>query len=501
MSKEKTLKLLAIIFVLSAILAYISNAFFKTDNNFSESKIMNREQSLIKQDIIAEMDKPVVQKVLYANNEVVGVVKDLNSIEQMIAEVKESEYESEFPDSRLGFGEDVFIAEEMLNFQYEDKDEEIKNFIVENHLLAIETNKVTFSNGAVIYVKNATDFEEAKEDYLLNFVSEEEMKYIKQNESVPYDTDKYQSTSQSIEIVEKTTLSTGYASKDRIYKDKREIIEFLSYGYGTDKEYYTVQAYDTIDGVAYQAGISAQQLITINPHLKSRDQLIREGDKLNVTFFDSPINVIVKKHTVKNEIIYPASTLFIEDETLKEGTIETTVEEESGNQKVIYEETYVNGQLKDGAEVLSTTVLKEPVQEIVKRGTMVIPSVGSGSFRYPVDNATITCGWYCYSGHTATDFQNARSRYGSVLASDRGVVDKVSYDGIGGYHVWIDHNNGYKSYYGHMNGPAYVSVGQIVERGEVLGQIGMTGLATGPHVHLMITYNGSFIDPMSVVGR
>lgn len=501
MSNKKAIQLLAGLSFISVLIVFISTSVFASDNGLSNSKLLANTNSIIEQEIIAESEKQTVQKVLYANNEVVGVVTDLKSIEHMIEEVGSSEYKSEFPDSRLGFGEDVFIAEEMSNFYYENIDDKIKDYIIEEDLLAIETNKVTFSNGAVIYVKDVEDFEEAKEVYLLNFISEKELEYIKRNEKIPYNEEVYTSTAQSIEIVEKTTLSKGYASKDKIFKDKREIVEFLSYGYGTDKEYYTVQAFDQVDGVAYLAGISPQQLLTINPQIKSREQLLKEGDKLNVTFFDSPINVIVKKHTVKEEIIYPASTLFVDDPSLREGNTVTTVNEESGSKRVIYEETYVNGELKDGAEVLTSTVLKEPVQEIIKRGTMVVPNIGSGRFRYPVDNVSMTCGWYCYGGHTAVDVINRINRYGSVRAADRGVVEVASYKGVNGYHVWINHNNGYRTYYGHMNTAPYVRVGQTVERGEVIGQIGMTGVATGPHVHFMVTKNGSYINPLTVLGN
>lgn len=502
MNDKKTIYLLLVLAIISVALVIIPKTLLANEPvDLIESRLIQAtNESIIPQEVIAELENPVSQKVLYANNQIVGVVTDLSLIEDMIANVSKEEYEEDFPESNLVLGEDVFISEEMLSFQYENIDDKIIDYIVSEDLLAIETNKVTFSNGAVIYVKNAEDFELAKEEYLLNFVSENEMKYIKVGEPVPYNPEELTSTALSIEIVEKTKITRGYASKDKIYKDRREITEFLSYGYGTDKEYYTVEAFDTIDGVASKAGISPQQLLTINPHLKSRDQLIKEGDKLNVTFFDSPINVIVKKRNVKQEITYPPSTRYVDDPTLREGSIVTTVNEETGIKRVAYEERYVNGQLKDGSTVLDSTVLKEPVQEIIKRGTMVVPSVGSGRFRLPVDNAQLTCGWYCYSGHTAIDVINSLNRYGTVRASDRGVVEVASYGSINGYFVWINHNNGYKTYYGHMNTMPYVRVGQIVERGEVIGQIGMSGVATGPHVHMMITYNGAFINPSTVVG-
>lgn len=502
MNKNKTILVLSIITLVSAMFSFVPEII----NAKSEVSLLNSNllqatnQSKIEQKILNETKLPVSQRVLYANNEVIGVVSDLSRIEEVIATIGIEEYSQDFPDSQLVLGDDVFIAEEMLNFQYENIDDQIIEYIVDNDLLAIETNKVTFSNGAVIYVKNAVDFDVAKDEYLLNFIAEDDMKYIKNNEAVPYDPNAYSTTPLSLEIVEKTNLTKGYASKENILKDKREIIEFLSYGYSTDKQFYTIEAFDTVDGIAYQAGISPQQLLTINPNIKSREQLLKEGDEINVTFFDSPINVIVKKRAVKQEVVYPASTLYVNDPTLREGSTYIKTQEETGSKRVVYEETYVNGALKDGSTILDSEILKEPVREVIYKGTMIVPSIGSGRFRYPVDNPSLTCGWYCYAGHTANDYQNRYNRYGSVRASDRGTVQVASYHSINGYYVWINHNNGYRTYYGHFNGPAYVRPGQVVERGEVIGQIGMTGVATGPHVHFMIQYNGQYINPSVLVG-
>lgn len=500
MKDFKNYIIIGVLLLLSGLMVGFQSSINITAQNYSKSRLLNANVSKLDQGIIKEVSDPVSSKVLYAFNEVIGTVTDLDKIEAMINDVNKDLYEEEFPDSKLGFGEDVFIAEEMSYFIKEDIDQEIKNYIVENDLLAIESNKITFSNGAIIYVKNLEDFESAKEKYLLNFVSERELEYIREGEIPPLNKD-VGSTAKTLEILEKSTVSSGYASIENIYLDERSIIEFLSYGFEVETEYYTVEAFDTVDGVAFMAGISPQQLMTINPQIKSRDQLLKEGEKLNVTYFDSPINVIVKKHTVKDEVIYPESTKYVNDPTLREGVTVTSVYEKPGSQRVTYEETYVNGQLKDGAEILAKEVLVAPVREVIRRGTMVMPRVGSGSFRYPVDNPSITCGWYCYPGHQATDFINAYNRYGSVRASDRGVVSEASYKSINGYYVVINHNNGYTTYYGHLNTRPYVNVGQTVSRGEVIGQIGSTGYSTGPHVHFEVRLNGRRINPMTVIGR
>ena len=64
-----------------------------------------------------------------------------------------------------------------------------------------------------------------------------------------------------------------------------------------------------------------------------------------------------------------------------------------------------------------------------------------------------------------------------------------------GYHVIIDHGDGYETLYAHLNDFA-VSPGAVVNAGDVIGWIGMTGRTTGPHVHFEIRRNGDYQDPM-----
>lgn len=65
--------------------------------------------------------------------------------------------------------------------------------------------------------------------------------------------------------------------------------------------------------------------------------------------------------------------------------------------------------------------------------------------------------------------------------------------------VIIDHGRGYTTRYGHMSSFASgQSVGTYVEKGEVIGYVGMTGLATGPHVHYEFRINGTPKNPETV---
>ena len=71
----------------------------------------------------------------------------------------------------------------------------------------------------------------------------------------------------------------------------------------------------------------------------------------------------------------------------------------------------------------------------------------------------------------------------------------------GGYGnvVILQHNGGYSTVYGHLSAFAKGSrKGQRVSQGEVIGQVGATGMATGPHLHYEFRFNGVQRDPTKV---
>jgi murein DD-endopeptidase MepM/ murein hydrolase activator NlpD len=58
----------------------------------------------------------------------------------------------------------------------------------------------------------------------------------------------------------------------------------------------------------------------------------------------------------------------------------------------------------------------------------------------------------------------------------------------------MDHGEGYKTYYGHLESIA-VTVGQSVVSGDMIGTVGSTGLSTGPHLHFEIWQGGESVEP------
>jgi len=83
-----------------------------------------------------------------------------------------------------------------------------------------------------------------------------------------------------------------------------------------------------------------------------------------------------------------------------------------------------------------------------------------------------------------------------IQATSDGRVERAGWNGGFGLMVELDDGDGTETLYGHMSRLA-VAKGETVEKGDVLGYVGSTGLSSGPHLHYEIRRNGRSIDPAS----
>ena len=90
--------------------------------------------------------------------------------------------------------------------------------------------------------------------------------------------------------------------------------------------------------------------------------------------------------------------------------------------------------------------------------------------------------------------------YGApIFAAATGVVVATTYSAWDGNTTIIAHGGGMTTWYAHQNSFG-VSVGQHVSRGEVIGHVGATGFATGPHLHFNVVLGQTAYDPMGWFG-
>ena len=135
------------------------------------------------------------------------------------------------------------------------------------------------------------------------------------------------------------------------------------------------------------------------------------------------------------------------------------------------------------------------------------PQTGSGDFKWPLPSMSITSGYgnrpdpngVSGNGHDGIDLAGANNS--NVYASRDGIVVSSSYNPSGGNLVILQHDNGYYSYYLHLNSQS-VTAGQEVRAGEVVGLMGSTGNSTGTHLHFGISTGmwSGFVDPGVMLG-
>lgn len=85
-----------------------------------------------------------------------------------------------------------------------------------------------------------------------------------------------------------------------------------------------------------------------------------------------------------------------------------------------------------------------------------------------------------------------------IRAAAKGRVKRVGRYGSYGLMIELDHGNGYVTRYAHAS-RVLVRRGQVVERGEKIGEVGSTGLAGGPHLHYEVLVNGRRTDPQAFI--
>ncbi|MDR2158981.1 MAG: M23 family metallopeptidase [Treponema sp.] len=98
--------------------------------------------------------------------------------------------------------------------------------------------------------------------------------------------------------------------------------------------------------------------------------------------------------------------------------------------------------------------------------------------------------------HSGLDIGSAMGS--PVRAAMAGRVSHVGWDDAFGHYAVISHHSGYRTLYGHMS-VIRTKSGAYVGAGERIGDVGSTGLSTGPHLHFTVYKNGVTVNPRSLI--
>ena len=154
---------------------------------------------------------------------------------------------------------------------------------------------------------------------------------------------------------------------------------------------------------------------------------------------------------------------------------------------------------------------QKKIDEIIRQAQLAASNsvkYDTGEWWWPLDpQYTLITTYFGYSAfhsgnHGAIDVGNGGINGANIYATKGGevIVAKTTYTpGYDyGMYVVIDHGNGYQSLYAHCSA-IYVTVGQMVAKGEAIAAVGSTGWSTGPHLHFEIRKDGSRVDPLNYV--
>lgn len=245
-----------------------------------------------------------------------------------------------------------------------------------------------------------------------------------------------------------------------------------------------VHALRLVDGIYPAAAITPYRDLTA---------ALRTDDLLQVK--------AVRYETVTREL--PFETQTIEDAGLDFGKTETVQAGQNGSELVTSEITTVAGEVVS-TRVVDVQLVQASVPEVIHRGTRLksgmIGRLGTGSFLWPVPGYSGISRWASLPyGHRGVDIT---APYGTpIYAADAGTVIAAQWHNhptmSWGYYVEIDHGNGYKTLYAYMSS-FVVQAGQTVEKGQLIGYVGATGAATGPHCHFEMYYNNALISARNV---
>ncbi|MBQ1422101.1 MAG: peptidoglycan DD-metalloendopeptidase family protein, partial [Firmicutes bacterium] len=263
---------------------------------------------------------------------------------------------------------------------------------------------------------------------------------------------------------------------------------------GISKTYtYTARQGDTLESAAKALGITVEDLVSQNQITKGTQELT-EGQILKNTETSKTLSVKTIGIEIFSETV-PYETKYEESSKYFEGDEVVSVAGQEGKNAVTARITRIDGQQVE-REDLEVKVITPVVDRVIIKGTSPRPpTVGSGRFIRPVPYS-IHDGFGMRWGrmHEGVDMFDGNCYGAPIVAADGGTVVVAGWYQGYGLAVIIDHQNGFKTLYGHASA-LMVSVGDQVYQGQHIANIGNTGRSYGAHLHFEIWYNGTKVNP------
>lgn len=442
---------------------------------------------------------------VYLKGKSIGLIESKAALENYI-DKKQNEIKEKFGVDKVYLPEDLDIEKEVT---FDDdistikeiynKIKDISPFTIKGYAITIGAVDSQAGDGKkikgkkqTIYVLDRDVFEDAVDNVVHSFVAEDDYEnYANDTQEPIKDTGKI---IERIYIKNKITIAKKNIPVDEtIYQDTNTLSRYLMFGTTKAQQKYTVQAGDTIEQISFNNKISTEEFMIANPEFTSTNSLLYPGQEVTLGILKPQISIVEEDHVVQDqETNYQTETQYDNDKEV--GYSEVKQAGVKGVTRITQKVQKINGETVSVANV-SSEVQKEPINEIIVKGGKkssysgygtVVATAGEWGWPATCSSVSSPFGYRWGALHDAIDI--AGCGYGSnIFAAKDGIVVQSAYKYDNGEYITIDHGNGYYTLYAHMvSGSRRVKVGDYVVKGQVIGSMGMTGAATGVHVHFAI---------------
>ncbi len=453
---------------------------------------------------------------VYLAGESIGLIHSKEELEQYI-DREQSHLKETYGVDKVYAPRDLDIVEEITYDEKTSSAAEIYNRIKDRSPFTIEGYKIVIhgveemqeEGGSIttpdqtIYVLDKNVYINAVYNIAQAFIDEDELKaYETSTQSPIIDTGKLIENVyiQNEEVITEENIPVD----EKIYTSVDELSKYLMFGTLEDQQTYTVQVGDTISDVAFNNQISPEEFLIANTSFKSADDLLYPGQQVVLGILQPQLKIVEENHTVERQTI-PYETTYQNDDSQYVGYEKVIQEGTDGVQLITTKNKLVNGEIRE--MVVTERVVEKPaVNRVVVRGTRqrqvssggfenadfnVEVPVALGSWVWPTRSPymiTSSYGWRWGKLHKGIDISGT-GEGSPIMAANNGIVVTSDYTSTNGHYILIKHANGYFTEYAHMRN-RYVSVGDIVYAGDIIGTMGHTGYAFGTHLHFGL-WNGT----------
>ena len=296
----------------------------------------------------------------------------------------------------------------------------------------------------------------------------------------------------SMDFAEDVEIVEAYLPESQLM-ELSEAIERVTREQETPSIYEVVSG-DTLSEIAIKVNIPMDRIIEMNDSLEDERTTLQIGQELVITVPEPELSVVRVEENYYEES-YDADIIYIENDNWYTNQTVVHVQPSAGFRKVVADVSFLNDK-EVGREILKEDVVKEAVAKVVERGTKIPPT-----YIKPISGGRQSSGFGRRSAptrgastyHKGIDWATPTGT--PVYASCGGTVTRAGWGSGYGYVVYIDHEDGRQTRYGHLS-KVLVSVGDTVKQGERIALSGNTGVSTGPHLHFEILINGTQVNPL-----